>query len=182
MTSWKNRKKEALKKLASAKRAGEVDKVIVPLLDKLNSQNEYFTTSSCAGRITIMDIADENLKTESNFALRWHDKIKRNNLSLALERNFKNQPWFFFEPPILHVSCSSLEAAHELIKKALGAGFKKTALLSIPTKTVEIASSDRITMPLSKELPRNFLELMAELANEKLDSSREKLKKLEIHL
>jgi len=43
---------------------GSVDKKIIPLIDKINSKDEYYTTSSCSGRIMLM--ADGKTKKDAS--------------------------------------------------------------------------------------------------------------------
>ncbi|RLF92142.1 hypothetical protein DRN82_00495, partial [Thermococci archaeon] len=54
--NFERAKKEALMSLEIALRRGEVDEDIIPLLEKINSMENYFTTSSCSGRISVMEM------------------------------------------------------------------------------------------------------------------------------
>jgi len=46
---------------------GEVDLRIIDTLNILNSKENYYTTSSCAGRIILIEIEEIGDKKESNF-------------------------------------------------------------------------------------------------------------------
>ena len=56
-------KKRTLTNLELAIREGLVDEEIIPILNKINNLNNYYTTSSCIGRVGIMEIPkDKNPK------------------------------------------------------------------------------------------------------------------------
>jgi len=60
------------------------DKKIAGLCDKINSLENYYTTSSCSGRILIM--RDEEKKGKGLFLKVWHDLISLNQLKRELSR------------------------------------------------------------------------------------------------
>ncbi len=77
------RKKDILSKIdKSSKQCW--DKKIVPLCKKINSLKNYYTTSSCSGRIVI--IKDKNKKQENLFLKVYHDLIKFGKLKNELEK------------------------------------------------------------------------------------------------
>ena len=53
MDRFLQRKKAILKKLDKSSK-GDWDEKIISLCDKINSNDNYYTTSSCSGRIIIM--------------------------------------------------------------------------------------------------------------------------------
>ncbi len=55
---WRQSKARALDQV-DLSRKGCVDEAIVPLVGHINSREEYFTTSSCAGRISIFSEVEE---------------------------------------------------------------------------------------------------------------------------
>ena len=70
-------KKNALSKFQKAKNENLVDGKIISLLDILNKSDNYFTTSSCAGRIVILEIPAIGDKKNAVFLGKWHRKIKK---------------------------------------------------------------------------------------------------------
>ena len=54
MASFKHQKKTNLSKV-DLSRKGSVDAAIVELVQLINEQQEYFTTSSCSGRIYVYE-------------------------------------------------------------------------------------------------------------------------------
>ena len=49
-------KKSALNKLDQAMIEKKVDSSIIPLLDIINKSDDYYTSSSCAGRIVLIEM------------------------------------------------------------------------------------------------------------------------------
>ncbi|MBW2966012.1 hypothetical protein KY342_02835, partial [Candidatus Woesearchaeota archaeon] len=50
---FENQKKTFLKKIDKSKKGG-IDKEIIPLVNKINNSRNYYTTSSCSGRIVLL--------------------------------------------------------------------------------------------------------------------------------
>jgi len=69
-------KKNALQKLDKAKIENKVDIGILPILDIINSLNEYYTTSSCFGRIVLLELPVIGDKKNAKFIGKWHRTIK----------------------------------------------------------------------------------------------------------
>ena len=82
MKNFQQRKKDVLSKLEKSS-LGKWDEKIVSLCDKINSLENYYTTSSCSGRILLM--IDQEKKAENLFLFVSHDKIKFDNLKNILK-------------------------------------------------------------------------------------------------
>ena len=90
--------------------------------EKINSTDNYYTTSSCSGRIVLM--RDENKKGEGLFVKVWHDKINFEDLKKELENLENRNIKFKLESPIIHIACKDLESASKLLEEAKHIGFK----------------------------------------------------------
>jgi len=75
INNFRNRKTLMLNKLDEAIKRGEVDKEVLPHLEILNSFPFCFTTSSCSGRIALIDAPLVGPKYESKKAFRWHSPV-----------------------------------------------------------------------------------------------------------
>lgn len=71
-SNFLQRKKSVLSKKDKSSK-GNWDKRIIKLCDKINSLNNYYTSSSCSGRVVLM--IDQNKKEEGLFLKVWHDLI-----------------------------------------------------------------------------------------------------------
>ncbi len=63
MPYFQKEKQDFLSKKGKSRKGG-IDKEIRPLVDLINSFGEYYTTSSCSGRILLIEIANPNKKNE----------------------------------------------------------------------------------------------------------------------
>ncbi|RLG38823.1 hypothetical protein DRN79_00965, partial [Methanosarcinales archaeon] len=63
MISFEERKKRALKRLAET----GADADIIEILERINSIEKFFTTSSCSGRIVLLKIPHAGSKREAKF-------------------------------------------------------------------------------------------------------------------
>lgn len=156
---------------------GFIDPDIKQLLDLINSNPNYETTSSCSGRITLMNRQD---KKESEWLFKSHSAVKADELWEALQKT-SGRVWFMQEPVIIHVKCFSLEAAEKLLNIAREIGMKHSGIVSLKGDIVlEIRGSERVEAILDKELvSKEYVEALVEEANKKLFKAKEKIKMLE---
>jgi len=161
-----------------------IDKEIAKLVDKINSCREYYTTSSCAGRIIL--IKDNEKKKEGLFLFRTHKKVSLNELKKELEKSinrFKELIYFKQEPCILHVACKSINAAQSLIDKAKFCGFKRSGIMATRNRIIcELMSTESIALPIANKgkilISENYAKLLVKEVNQKLSRVRKKINKL----
>lgn len=179
--NFKHSKKNTLEKQDKSNKQS-LDEKIKQLCIKINKKPEYYTTSSCAGRITLI-IAKEK-KSPGLFLFRTHNKTTFKELKKQLEK-IKNKQLIYFkqEPCILHVACSTLQAAQKLYDKAKLAGWKKSGIMASNNRIIlELQSTEKIEMPIFYKkilVNDNFLKLLVREANSKLTKAHKKIKKLE---
>ena len=125
---WDRFKRKKLNEYLIAKNLGDVDEIILPILDRINSFDYFCTISSCSGRISIIDTVDFGNKREAKVVEKWHDKTTTDKVLSAL-KYVKNTGWFKLEPPIFHVGAKNLDYALKLMKLALRSGFKKSSII-----------------------------------------------------
>jgi tRNA wybutosine-synthesizing protein 3 len=158
--NFDQRKNDVLKKIDKSSKQSW-DKKIVSLCNKINKSENYYTTSSCSGRVVLM--IDQDKKADGLFLKIYHDKINFKNLKKDLEnlqdkcfsprrcetsrmcetpntlkgtRHFSKKMFtesikFKLEPPIIHVICKKLESASELVEFANHVGFRRSGINAI---------------------------------------------------
>ena len=177
-------KKQTLEKLEVAKKENLVDEGIVPIIDIINSNENYYTSSSCYGRIVLLELPDLGDKKNAEFLGKWHRKIKPEDVFLALEKSSgKGQLWFLAQSPIIHVYAKNIESADKLVKIAVTCGFKHSSFkTSEKNIIVEIASTERIDAPVGLNgklyCDKKYIFLLADIANKVFKKSFLKLEKL----
>ncbi|MBL7056408.1 hypothetical protein ISS07_05840 [Candidatus Woesearchaeota archaeon] len=182
---FEKEKKEFLHRKDKSKK-GSIDKKIRKLVDKINSLEDFFTTSSCAGRILLIERHPSGRKDKSNWLYLTHDKtsfakIKKENV---LKNIPKNNIWFRMEPVILHVACQDLEKAKKFLNVARDSGFRRSGIISLGKNriTMELVSTESIYSLISKDnkllVDGTYLKVLIKEGNDKLGKTWEKINRL----
>lgn len=159
------------------------DEKIVKLCEKINSLENYYTTSSCSGRIVLM--VNQDKKDRNLFFKVYHDLISfdelKNDLNIIIKQNEKSIK-FKLDPCALHIACKRLEDAEDLCNKTKLAGWKECGLISFKNKIVELKSTEKLEFPIidrDKILVNDeFLKIIVDESNKKLKKSWMKIEKL----
>ncbi len=173
-------KKKQLSKIDKSN-IGKWDVQIKELCDKLNKSKKYYTTSSCAGRIVLIKNLDK--KARDVFLFRTHDKISLDKLKKNL-KSVKYGKLVEFQQTscILHVACVDLSSAQDLVNKAKLAGWKHSGIMGGKRNMVELNSTERINFPIMNEgkvlVDDNFLKIVVDEANNKLERAWKKIERL----
>ena len=180
-------KQNALEKYDNAKKENQVDKIIIPILDKINEMDVYFTTSSCAGRIVVLQLPQIGDKKNARFLGKWHHRINVNELLASLKGYDVDQLWLLGQPPIFHIGCQSIESADQMIKLGISSGLKHSGIKSIQDQIiVELCSTERIDMPIGDngvlQIDQKFLLFLLKKANMMIDRAQKKLTRFENNL
>ncbi|XP_029473898.1 tRNA wybutosine-synthesizing protein 3 homolog isoform X3 [Rhinatrema bivittatum] len=126
---FKKRKEQCLSR-ADLSRKGNVDADIVSLVRFINERDPFFTTSSCSGRVTLIDGCSHDFevkKKNCSWLLVTHQKCQKDDVIAALQRA-SGDAVLKFEPFVLHVQCRQLEDAQLLHSVALNAGFRNSGI------------------------------------------------------
>lgn len=164
--NFPNNKKTFLAKMDKSKK-GDIDTKVVPLLETINALPEYYSTSSCSGRVYLWKGTGK--KSETQWLKVSHDVIDEKFFECDEKTGVI---WLRLEGMILHIACKDLEAAINLLEKARKF-YKKSCILSASSKIiVEIRGSEFMEMPLYKDgtllFSGDFL-WMNEVINQKLE-------------
>ncbi len=180
-------KERALEKLKAASADKRVDEKILPILEILNGIEGVYTSSSCAGRIVLLQIPQLGDKRGAVFLGVWHRTIVPEDLTTAAKKATKGFLWILAQSPILHIGVQSTDLATILIKTAVLSGFKNSAMKSSGKKTfIELSSTERLDAPIGRNgclyCEGDYLHLLTEIANEVIDRSQQKLIRFERNL
>ena len=163
---------------------GGWDPKIKKLCDKINKKKNYYTTSSCAGRVVLLKYSD--IKQEDAFLFRTHEKIKFEELKSSLERILKEYDGvveFQQTSCIMHVSCKTLSDSQEIVNQAKESGWKRSGIMGGKRNMVELHSTESISFPIISDgkilVSDEFLKIIVKQANEKLERVWEKINRLE---
>ncbi len=185
MDKFQQRKKDVLNKMDKSS-IGSWDDKIKDLCNKINKLENFYTTSSCSGRILLM--IDQEKKGEDLFIFVSHNKITFKDLKEELKKltdrgkerlNVK----FKLEPCILHIACKNLEDTKLFFEKGKEAGFKRLGIIGTTHSfTFELNSTEKLEFPIIHKgkliVDEDFLKIIVEDANKKLEKSWEKINNL----
>ena len=182
--NFNKEKKEFLRKKDKS-RKGSIDSKIKKLVNRINSLEDFYTTSSCAGRILLLTIPESNKKNEVKYLFCSHKKIKYSDLKNILSKKLpKRIVWFRVEPAILHVACKSLFSAVKILNLARDIGFRRSGIISIRKNklVLELISTEKIDAIVSKNrkllIDENYFKVLVKEGNKKLEKTWQKINKL----
>lgn len=182
MDKFDSDKKDVLKKLKEHDKSkiGEVDKPITELIDFINGLKDFYTTSSCSGRIMLIALDDEKRKDRADWLFFSHEKVFFKDLMKNLKKyKSKKELWFKQEPLILHICSRNLKEADKLMRLSLASGFKKVGIIALSRRVIlEIKGTDYISTLIGKDgkilVGEDYLKEILKMANEKLENNLKK--------
>lgn len=195
-------KKNALSR-EDKSRAGKIDEPIVELVNKVNADPDYYTTSSCSGRITLIDRRSKK-KSDAKWLYKTHEQADAEDCWKIVEEYVAQKKefvriivdegncgegvlWLLLEGMILHVACRNQRKAEELLNLARPK-FKHSGVIALGDKwVVEIRSSERMEVPISiadingdcrpNLVNKEEFFKMIEIGNEKIEDNKKAIDK-----
>lgn len=157
-------------------RGGEVDEPALPILRQVNAIEDLYTTSSCSGRIVILEVPAVGDKRGASFLGSWDDEVSLSEVRTALQQASHGEIWLLAQPPIFHAAVASLERAQSLVSLARESGFKQSSIKSIGSSVMlELGSTEEMDVPLGRDgvllCSDAYLELLVSIANELMDNA-----------
>ena len=179
--NFNQRKKDILSKLDKSSKKSW-DEKIISLCEKINSLENYYTTSSCSGRVVL--IIDNAKKCPGLFVKVWHDLISFDELKKNLGKCLRKNIIFKQEPVIIHVACDDLEKSLDFLTKARSIGFKRGGIISGNKNrfVVELIGTEKLEFPIIENgkilVDDKFLKIIVNKSNENLKRGWKKIDKL----
>jgi len=186
---FNQQKKDILSKTDKSSK-GNWDEKISELCNKINSLKNYYTTSSCSGRIVLM--IDQDKKEKDLFIKVYHnlislEKIKKDLNEIIKNNKLKNNSVKFkLDPCILHVACKNIDDAKKLCDNGKKAGWKRTGIIGFSGKDtrvmIELNSTEKFEFPVIQKgnvlVDDIFLKIIVQESNKKLKKSWNKIEEL----
>lgn len=176
-------------------RKGSIDEPIRHLVDMINNNQYYYTTSTCSGRISLLEKPNENAgKKKGNiFLLNSHQPVELDQL-LSVIQTFTSHGgsipesclWLKFEPFILHVQCFDLFKAKEFLNIALASGCRNSGMtlgkdnkILVAVRSTSILETPVCCQTLFQNLRRDYIEFLMRESNFRLAQNFERLARFE---
>ncbi len=174
--------KRSLEKAIEEKKA---DKLAIPMCKFVSRTKNFFTSSSCAGRIILLQLPEDESKKDACFHRKWHRKIKEKELWEGINAESKGNLWFKLDPFILHIGANTIENARTILKIMKETGIKRGGIIvAKPGKfLIELQGTQVMSFPVKKEkeavIDKEYMNYALGIANKKLERNYALLKKLE---
>ncbi|XP_043114738.1 tRNA wybutosine-synthesizing protein 3 homolog [Puntigrus tetrazona] len=178
--SWKD---QCLNKCDFSKK-GSVDDDISHIVSFINSHDQYFTTSSCSGRIILFDGAWDCQVQKQNCSWLYvtHQKCQSEDVLTSIEKSVGDAT-LKFEPFVLHVQCKKLEDAQLLHSVAINSGFRnsgitvgkkgKIIMAVRSTHCLEVPVSHRGTVLITDQ----YLDFIVNVSNQKMEENHKRIER-----
>lgn len=177
-------KQQRLGRLDASKK-GRVDEEIVHVVSLLNGREEFFSTSSCSGRVILIDAPPEDGDVHKQNCV-WlfvsHHKCKSDDLSSGLSRS-TGDAVLKFEPFVLHVQCRRLEDAQLMHSVAINSGFRNSGITVSKTGKIitAIRSTHGLEVPLTRQgrllVDHEYIDFLIQLANQKMEENLRRIER-----
>lgn len=185
-TRFNMSKNTTMLKLAEALKEKKVDTQLISFLQKFNKLKNYFTSSSCAGRIILLGLDKEESKKPNLFVGKWHRKVKLPEITELLEKDLCfDEIWFKQESFIFHFVAKNEKFAKQILKIRANFGIKRGGIFQIEDGRyiIELMSTSHMSFPvkLGKEIiiEKRQLEKIVQKANTKLEKNYKVLKEFQ---
>uniref|UniRef100_A0A9L0TUI9 tRNA wybutosine-synthesizing protein 3 homolog n=1 Tax=Equus caballus TaxID=9796 RepID=A0A9L0TUI9_HORSE len=146
---------------ADLSRKGSVDEDVVELVQLLNGREEFFTTSSCAGRIILLDGGIDGFEVQKQnccWLLVTHKPCVKDDVIVALKKA-NSDAILKFEPFILHVQCRQLQDAQILAVRS--------------THGLEVPLSHKGQLMVTEE----YIDFLLKIANQKMEENKKRIER-----
>ena len=179
-SAFENKKKTFLAK-SDRSLKGSIDQGIRALVGIINGRKDYFTTSSCSGRLVLIAKQESGKKDLSQWLFVSHDCIAFPELDRAIKEKLpQEQVWLKKEGAILHVCCRTISHAAALLAAAKGVGFKRSGITAASRRIiVEIIDTENMELPVANKgrllISEDYLKLLVELGNKRRERTIRKI-------
>jgi tRNA wybutosine-synthesizing protein 3 len=126
---WSLRKKYFWRRVWEDYEIGYLDRDLIPLIVLLNMDRDVYTTSSCSGRIVVVDGVVPWIREEASVVFKSHTPATLSDVDFMYRTAPHKSYWLVVTGPILHFSTTSIKKAVGLLKKARTAGFKHSGII-----------------------------------------------------
>ena len=166
-----------------AKAIGRMDNDFIPLCDYIVKTKNYFTSSSCAGRIALIGLSEEETKQESAFYRKWHRTVKESEVLEAVHEFKGAVLWFKQEPLILHLGTDNLENSKQVLTLCEKVGIKRAGIKVAKDGKfiVEILGTQNVNAPIKEGkivASDEYVKYLVKKGNEKFKKNQDLIEKL----
>jgi tRNA wybutosine-synthesizing protein 3 len=173
---FKAEKEKILSKIDMSKK-GHVDSEIKEIVDIINNKKDFCTTSSCAGRITLLE-RKSSKKIDAKWLFSSHTPVKFKEVKDKLKSD--SDVWLMQESCIIHVFCRTFEAADLFLIACRQAGFKRSGIIALKNRImIESMGNEKVEAIVIKNgqilVNDEHLKILVKESNARMKKNREKM-------
>jgi len=128
---WVMWRVESFRRFREDVEIGYVDPDLVNFIYKVFNTKNFFTISSCSGRITLIDAIFPWARDESYIVFKKHTPVSLEEVIPVLSVKPLHRLWLIASGPIFHFVAKSIPAAQILVNEVRKCGFKHSGIISI---------------------------------------------------
>lgn len=165
-------------------RKGCIDDPIRELVEFINQDEDFVTTSSCSGRVMLF--CEDKINGKHKKCCKWlhttHEIVNEDDLLRSIDPKEGNNI-LKYEPMILHVQCRTLEKAKLMHTCALDSGFRNSGITLGKNGKIILAvrSSMGLEVPLTEDgnvlVSDEYVKYLSKKANEKMEQNKVRTKR-----
>ncbi|MGC8982351.1 MAG: tRNA(Phe) 7-((3-amino-3-carboxypropyl)-4-demethylwyosine(37)-N(4))-methyltransferase [Desulfurococcaceae archaeon] len=187
--AWRREKEAFWKRVFEDLEIGYFDRDLLPLVVLVNSDAELYTTSSCSGRIVVVDSEAPWTREETGTVYKSHVPVDPGELRFMYRLDPHRGYWIVVTGPIIHLSALNTKRALEVLKIARHTGFKHSGILHISKSKgvfVELVTGVYVAQLVRTKsrvlIPEHELEFLVEIVNSVLIEGKKRLQRLYFEL
>ena len=180
---WESLKKRFYERMIRDRYIGYLDPGIEEVLEKIFRIRNAFPTSSCSGRIYVVDAVYPWMRRGSHVVFKKHAEITEEEMLSITKMPTINSLWLIVSGPIIHVNSFDSGTALKILRVAREAGFKHSGVLSKSRRgyLVEVISGVRLDLLIKRGdmllINVNNISVFLETINNAFRAGRERLKR-----
>jgi len=181
---WRKRREEAYKRLWEDLEIGYLDEDLLDILLEFFKRPESYTTSSCSGRIVVVDSRMPWERRDATIIFKKHAPISLDEIKDLLKQPVLYRLWLVASGPIIHVVTLTAKEALKVLRIAREAGFKHSGVMSASRKgyLVELRTGIRLAVllktPNGLVVNEQGLNEVVKAVNEALIEGKKRLNRL----
>jgi tRNA wybutosine-synthesizing protein 3 len=179
-------KENAAKTLHIAMREKKIDPLMIGISQFIEKTTHFFTTSTCSGRITLMDLNEDESKKENVFYRKWHRKVTSKEVWEAIEKyEKKGNLWLRQDAFVYVIGTNTWENVEKIIRACQEAGVKRYGVHHFEEDKImmEIFGTQNMSIPLSTRgkllVEKTQVKEWVKIANQKWTRNESKRKQFE---
>ncbi len=169
-----------------AVREKKIDPLMIPFSQFVAKTKHYFTTSTCSGRITLMDLNEDESKKENVFYRKWHSTVKFSDVWNAIEAyENKGNVWLRQDAFVYVIGTHTWENVKQIIRACQEAGVKRYGVHHFENEKIlmEIFGTQNMSIPLVMRgkllVGKDAVKEWVKIANRKWKQNESKRKQFE---